>query len=170
MEFSELIKNRYSVRAYKPDPVENEKLEQVLEAARLAPTAANRQPFQLIVIHTAGREDELRRVYHREWFTDAPLVICACGVADQGWVRSYDEKNYTCVDVAIIMDHLILAAANLGLGTCWIGAFDPQAAREILGLPDEVEPIVLTPLGYPADRLGPKERKPLTDLVRYERW
>jgi nitroreductase len=170
MEFSELIKSRYSVRAYKPDPVEDEKLEQVLEAARLAPTAANRQPFQLIVIHTAGREDELRQVYDRAWFTEAPLVICACGVAGQGWVRGHDEKNYTCVDVAIVMDHLILAAANLGLGTCWIGAFDPPAAREVLGLPDEVEPIVFTPLGYPADRPGPKERKPFTDLVRYERW
>ena len=158
MDFLELINTRYSVRAYRPDPVEDEKLEQVLNAARMAPTAANRQPFQLIVIRTAGRGEELHRVYDREWFTEAPLVICACGVADQGWVRGYDEKNYTDVDVAIVMDHLILAAANLGLGTCWIGAFDPQAAREVLGLPDEAEPIVFTPLGYPADRPAPKYR------------
>ena len=169
MEFSELIKKRYSVRAYKSDPVEDEVLHQVLEAARLAPTAANRQPFQLIVIHTAGREAELRRIYNRDWFVQAPLVICACGIPAQGWVRS-DGKNYTDVDVAIVMDHLILAATSLGLGTCWIAAFDPTAARQVLGLPDGVEPIAFTPLGYPADRLGPKKRKPLLELVRYERW
>jgi nitroreductase len=170
MEFSELIRKRYSVRAYKPDPVEDDKLEQVLEAARLAPTAANRQPFQIIVIRTAGREAELGRIYRRGWFTQAPLVICVCGIPDQGWVRGYDGKNYTDVDMAIVMDHLVLAATNLGLGTCWIAAFDPAAAREVLGLPDGVEPIVFTPLGYPADQPRPKERKSLSNLVRYERW
>ena len=169
MEFSELIETRYSVRAYKPDPVEDEVLHQVLEAARLAPTASNRQPFQLIVVTTAGREAELRRVYDSDWFAQAPLVICVCGIPAQGWTRS-DGKNFTHVDVAIVMDHLILAAANLGLGTCWIGAFDPTATREVLGLPDGVEPIAFTPLGYPADRPGPKKRKALSELVRYERW
>jgi nitroreductase len=170
MEFSELIEKRYSVRAYKPDPVEDEKLQQVLEAARLAPTAANLQPFRLIVIHTAGREAELMRIYGRNWFVEAPLVICACGIPSQGWVRRSDGKSYTDVDVSIVMDHLVLAAADVGLGTCWIGAFDPDAAREVLGLPDGVEPIAFTPLGYPADRPRPKKRKPLSDLVRYERW
>jgi len=169
MEFAELIKKRYSVRAYKPDPVEEEKLRQVLEAARLAPTATNRQPFQIIVIRTAGREADLRRVYGRDWFVQAPLVICACGIPAQNWVRS-DGKNYNDVDVTIAMDHLILAAANLGLGTCWIGAFDPAAAREVLGLPEGVEPVAFTPLGYPADRPRSKKRKALSELVRYERW
>ena len=169
MEFSELVRKRYSVRAYKPDPVEDDKLQQVLGVARLAPTAANRQPFQLIVIHTASREAELKRVYNQDWFVQAPLVICACGIPDQGWVRR-DGKSYVEVDVAIAMDHLILAAANAGLGTCWIGAFDPSAAREVLHLPDGVEPIAFTPLGYPADQPGPKKRKPLSELVRYERW
>ena len=169
MEFSELIETRYSVRAYKADPVEDEVLHQVLEAARLAPTASNRQPFQLIVVTTAGREAELRRVYDSDWFAQAPLVICACGIPAQGWTRS-DGKNFTDVDVAIVMDHLILAAANLGLGTCWIGAFDPKATREVRGLPDGVEPIVFTPLGYPADQPRPKKRKALSELVRYERW
>jgi nitroreductase len=167
MEFAELIRKRYSVRAYRPDPVEEEKLQQVLEAARLAPTAANRQPFQLIVMPTAGREAELRRVYHRKWFVQAPLVICACAIPAQGWVRT-DGKLYVDVDVAIAMDHLILAAADLGLGTCWIAAFDPTAAREVLNLPDGMEPIVFTPLGYPADRPGGKQRKAISDLVRFE--
>jgi nitroreductase len=167
MEFSEIIRNRYSVRAYKPDPVEREKLEQVLEAARLAPTAANRQPFQLVVIPTAGRETELLRIYNREWFVQPPLVICACAIPARGWVRM-DGKPYTDVDVAIAMDHLILAATDQGLGTCWIAAFDPAAAREVLDLPHGVEPIVFTPLGYPADSPRPKVRKALDDLVHHE--
>ncbi|MCP4537285.1 MAG: nitroreductase [Chloroflexi bacterium] len=170
MKFSELIEKRYSVRAYKPDSVEEAKLQQVLEAACIAPTAANRQPFQLIVIYTAGREAELKRIYGRDWFTQAPLVICACGVPSQGWVRKYDDENYTVVDVSIVMDHLTLAATDVGLGTCWVGAFDPAAAREVLGLPDDVEPIAFTPLGYAADQPKPKKRKPMSELVRYERW
>jgi nitroreductase len=109
-------------------------------------------------------------VYGRRWFIQAPLVICACGLPAQGWVRQADRANYTTVDVSIVMDHLILAAASLGLGTCWIAAFDPGAARQVFGLPDGVEPIALTPLGYPADQPSPKERKPLAGLVRYERW
>jgi len=169
MEFSELIARRYSVRAYKPDPVEDDKLRQVLEAARLAPTAANRQSFQLIVIRTAGKQAELKRLYQREWFLQAPLIICVCALPSQAWARR-DGKNYADVDATIAMDHLILAATNLGLGTCWVAAFDPQAAREILQLPEGVEPIAFTPLGYPADQLGPKERKPLSELVRYEHW
>ncbi|MGD9144242.1 MAG: nitroreductase family protein [Anaerolineae bacterium] len=169
MEFSELIKSRYSVRAYKPDPVKDDDLQQVLDAARLAPTAANRQPFQLIVIGSQGREAELQRIYDREWFTRAPVIICACAIPAQGWVRA-DGKGYTDVDVAIAMDHLILAATNLGLGTCWIADFDPAAAREVLGLPEGVEPIIFTPLGYPEGEQPAKERKPLSALVRHGRW
>jgi nitroreductase len=169
MEFSELIRERYSVRAYKPDAVEKEKLERVLEAARLAPTAANRQPFQLIVLSTQGREEELQRIYNRGWFVDAPTVICICALVDEGWVRR-DGKVYVDVDAAIAMDHLILTATDLGLGTCWIAAFDPDAAREVLGLPAGVEPIAFTPLGYPADKPRTKKRKSLDDLVRYDRW
>ena len=167
MEFFDLIRKRYSVRAYRTDPVEDEKLQEVLEAARLAPTAANRQPFKLIVISTAGREDELQSIYNPAWFVQAPLVICACGVPDEGWTRM-DGKSYVDVDVAIMMDHLVLAATDLGLGTCWIAAFDPEAARKVLGLPRGVEPIAFTPLGYPADQPSTKKRKELSDFVRYE--
>ncbi len=170
MEFFDVIQHRYSVRAYKPDPVDPAKLTRVLEAARLAPTAANLQPFRLVVAKMKGREDEFHRVYARRWFTQAPLVICACGLPAQGWVRGADGVNYTTVDVAIAMDHLILAAAAQGLGTCWIAAFDVVAARQAFGLPNGVDPIALTPLGYPADHAGPKERKPLSQLVRYEKW
>ena len=169
MEFSELVQKRYSVRAYRPVPVEEDRLHQVLEVARLAPSASNRQPFKIIVIHTAGRETELRRIYDKSWFVQAPLLIAACGIPAQNWIRR-DGKNYNDVDVTIAMDHLILAAANLGLGTCWIAAFDPAAAREVLRLPAGVEPIAFTPLGYPADTPRPKERKALSELVRYEHW
>ena len=169
MDFSELVTARYSVRSYTSDPVEEEKLNQVLEAARLAPTSGNRQPFQLIVIRTKGREGELQRIYEPEWFVQPPLVIGICGLPSLAGVRM-DGRNYVDIDAAIVMDHLILAAANLGLGTCWVGALNPAAAREILGLPDDVEPLAFTPLGYAADQPGPKERKPLSELVRYERW
>ena len=169
MSFSDLVKKRYSVRAYTPDPVPDEVVQQILQDACLAPTAANRQPFQLIVIHTAGREQELKRIYGRDWFVQPPLVICACGIPAATWVRR-DGKNYNDVDVTIVMDHLILSAASQGLGTCWIGAFDPDAAREVLGLPDGVEPIAFTPLGCPADQPRSKARKAMSDLVRYERW
>jgi nitroreductase len=170
MDFATLIHHRYSVRAYRPTSVEEDKLAQVLEAGRLAPTAANRQPVQIIVIHTAGRAAELRRIYHREWFSQAPLVLCVCALPGLAWTRGHDGKCYADVDAAIVMDHLTLAAADLGLGTCWVAAFDPTAARALLGLPAGVEPIAFTPLGYPADVPGPKSRKPLADLVRYEHW
>ncbi len=169
MEFTDLIRSRYSVRAYRPDPVPDDLLMRVLEAGRLAPTAANRQPFRFIVIHTAGRQEDLRRLYHREWFGQAPLIIGICAVPGEAWVRR-DGVNYAFVDAAIAMDHIVLAAADASLGTCWVAAFDPAVARQLLGLPDGVEPVAFTPLGYAADTPRPKERRPLADLVRYERW
>jgi len=164
-----LVQQRYSVRAYKSIAVEEEKLQQVLNAARLAPSAANRQPFRVIVIQTKGRENELRKIYNRDWFVQAPIIICMVSLPQEAWTR-YDGSNYFHVDAAIAMDHLILAATNIGLGTCWIAAFNPDAAKEVLNLPSHVEPIVFTPLGYPADKPKEKERKTIEDLVRFESW
>jgi len=169
MDFQELIERRFSVRAYRPDPVPDELLQRVLEAARRAPTANNQQPFGMVVARTEGRRAELGRIYHRPFFTEAPLVIGVCGVASQGWVRK-DGRRYLDVDVAIAMDHLVLAAADAGLGTCWVAAFDARAAREVLRLPETVEPIVFTPLGWPAETPREKQRKPLAELVHYETW
>jgi len=167
MDFLELAKKRYSVRAYKSIPVEDEKLKYILEAARMAPTGSNQQAFQLIVVHTKGREEELRRIYDKDWFVQAPIIICACATTNPG--QSYDEgRSYR--NVAIVMDHLILAATNLGLGTCWIGAFDPKAARDILGLPEEVKPIVFATVGYSDDEPRPKVRKSIDELIRYKHW
>lgn len=171
MSFAELIRARYAVRAYRPDPVPDELLAQVLEAGRLAPTASNRQPIGIVVIHTAGREAELGRLYSRDWFAAAPVVLGVCTVPREAWTReSFDGRSYADVDAAIVMDHLVLAATEVGLGTCWIAAFDPAVAREILGLPDGVEPLLFTPLGFPADEPGAKERRPLAELVHLERW
>jgi nitroreductase len=169
MDVFEAIEKRYSVRGYKPDPVEDEKLDKVLEAARQAPTAANRQPFRMIVAHTAGREDEIARVYGRTWLLQAPLVIAFVAVPGEAW-RRMDDKPYDEVDATIAMDHLVLAATALGLGTCWIAAFDPDAAREVFGLPADVELVALTPLGYPDKAAAATPRRPLAELVRRERW
>jgi nitroreductase len=164
MDFQELARARYSCRAYRGDPVEGEKLAAVLEAARLAPTACNRQAFKLYVMETAGLQEELRGLYGRDWLGQAPLVIGIAGDPEHNWVRK-DGHNYVDVDCAIVMDHLILQAADLGLGTCWIGAFDPAAARRLLDLPAGWEPIAFTPLGYPAEPGRPKARKPLEEIV-----
>jgi nitroreductase len=169
MEFEKLISARYSVRSYKAEAIPDPVLDKVLEAGRLAPTAANRQAFRILVIHTAGRQEQLKRIYPRDWFVQAPVVIAVCALIDLCWVRA-DGKSYCDVDAAIVMDHLILAAADQGLGSCWIGAFDAQAAREVLGLPKSVEPVAFTPLGYAGDSPGVKKRRSIEDLVRFENW
>lgn len=170
MSFQELIRRRYSVRAYETRPVEEDKLARVLEAARLAPTAANRQPFRIIVVQTKGREAELGRIYGRPWFVQAPLVLAVCAVPAESWVRKYDGWNAAEVDAAIAMSHIVLAAAEEGLGTCWIAAFDPKAAREVLELPEGIVPVAFTPLGYPADSLPEKTRRPTAVLIHIDRW
>ena len=167
MEFFNVIEQRHSVRSYRPDPVEPEKLQQVLEAAQLAPTACNLQEFKMIVIKTSGYQGELKKIYSREWFTEAPYVLCVCSIPSKTWVRK-DRKNYSDVDAAIVMEHIILAATALGLGTCWIGAFDAQAAREVLELDGSWEPVALTPLGYARENPVKRERKSLEDLVVYK--
>jgi len=165
----EAIDSRYSARGYKPDPVSDKLLGKVLGAARQAPTAANRQPFRVIVAHVKGREEELARVYGRPWLLQAPLILAVVAVPGEAW-RRMDDKPYDEVDATIAMDHMVLAATALGLGTCWIAAFDPGAAREVFGLPDDVELVAITPLGYPDKASATTDRKPLEDLVKYERW
>jgi nitroreductase len=169
MDFQTLLLHRYSVREYLPKPIEEEKIQQLLEAARYAPTAANRQPFRLIFVDTVDKKRELLNIYDRDWFVDAPIVICACGLPDQGWVRG-DGKSYLDVDVAIVMDHVSLAAADIGLGTCWVASINTSAVRDLLRIPPVAEPIILMSLGYPADQKGDKERKPLSEIISYNHW
>ena len=165
MEFYEVISKRRSIRAYKKDTVEDSKLSRILNAARLAPTAANRQPYSLIVVKDEETKQKLKDAYSQEWVFTAPVIVCACALPDDAWKRN-DGKGYVDVDVAIAMDHLILAASAEGLGTCWIAAFKPEVVREVLNIPDNMEPLVLTPLGYPETIPEPTFRKPLEEMVR----
>lgn len=165
MELYDVIQSRRSIRAYKPDAVEADKLNRVLEAGRLAPTAANRQPVEILVITGAARQ-KLKAAYGREWCWSAPAVIVVCSQSDRAWTRS-DGKCFADIDAAIVMDHIILAATAEGLGTCWIGAFDPVALSSALSLPEELEPVVLTPLGYPAESPAARDRRPLEAMVQH---
>jgi len=172
MDFLELAEKRRSVRAYKPEEVPEPMIQRVLEAGRLAPSACNKQPWRFIVVRNEMNRRALGAAYAREWFWKAPVVIVVCILPKEAWVRSYDGKNYAMVDGALAMDHMMLAAAEMGLGTCWIGAFDPAALHEILGLPDGVEVIGMTPLGYPDIEQNPRtrSRRPLGETVMKERW
>jgi nitroreductase len=166
MDFFQCVQGRFSVRGYTDDEVEQEKLDKILEAGRLAPTACNLQAFKTLVIPTKKYHEQLKGIYAGSFFTEAPLVLGVFADYNAAWVRG-DGKNYAYVDAAIVMDHMILAAAAQDLGTCWIGAFNAAAAREFAGLGPGWEPLAFTPLGY-TDRTVPrKTRKSLEELVRY---
>lgn len=169
MNFLDLAKKRFSVRSYEAKPVPDEALEKILEAGRLAPSAANRQPCHLIVVRSEEQRRKLGAAYSRDWFWQAPVIIVICVETTRSWVRS-DNKNYGDVDGAILIDHMTLCAADLGLGTCWIGAFDPAKVASILGLPAGIEPLAMIPLGYPAESVRAKSRKPLSELIHREKW
>jgi len=136
----------------------------------MAPTAANRQPFRVVVIPTKGREEELGRIYPRKWFVQAPLLLAVSAVPSEGWVRKYDGWHAAEVAASLVMTHILLAAAEEGLGTGWVGAFDPVAARDVLGLPADIIPAAFTPLGCADDAEPPKKRRLLSELVRRDRW
>lgn len=169
--FLELARARRSIRAYQSTPVEEEKLNAVLEAGRLAPSACNLQPWGFVVVRDPAERGRLKAVYDKAWFYEqAPVVVAVCCETGAAWVRKKDGKNHGEVDCAIAVDHMTLCAQDLGLGTCWICAFDPVAARELLGLPQGVEPVAFFPLGYPAEEGRPKQRKDLAQVVHYGTW
>jgi len=165
MDFYDVIKQRRSIRGFSDRPVEKEKLERILGAARTAPTAANRQPFRIVVCESADKRQMLKRAYSPDWFWKAPVIICVATCPEEAWTRK-DGKNYADVDGTIAMDHIVLAATAEGLATCWIGAFDPEAARQVLELPEGQQPLAMTPLGYPAAEPGATSRRSLEELVR----
>jgi nitroreductase len=169
MDFFKLVEKRYSVREFKPNTIPETDLKDILEAARMAPSAKNRQPIRIIVIRTADCEEGLLRIYNHNWFVQPAQMLAVVAVPSEGWVRD-DGKNYAEQDAVVAMAYITLAAANLKLGTHWISAFDPDVAREVLGLPADVEPIAFTPLGYPNDKPESKKRKSLDELVRYDHW
>lgn len=169
MDFLDLARKRFSVRVYQPKPVADEALEKVLEAGRLAPSAANRQPLHFLVLREEEHRRRLHVAYPRDWFWKSPVIIVVCVETAKAWIRS-DGKNYGDVDAAIAMDHMTLCAADLGLGTCWIAAFDPVKIRTALKLPEGIEPVAMTPLGHHVEIVREKSRKPMAELVHRETW
>ena len=169
MEFLELARRRFSVRSYDSRPLEEDTLQSILEAGRLAPSAANRQPVSFVVVRDEAQRRALGEAYPRDWFWRAPVIVVVCVEPARAWVRA-DGKNYADVDGAIAMDHITLCAADLGLGTCWVGAFERAKEKRALSIPDGIEPLVMTPLGYGTEGERAKSRKPLSDLVHAGVW
>ena len=171
MEFQELVHSRESIRDYDPSrPVEPARLERILESGRLAPSAANRQPWTFILVSLPEILEKVRACYHKQWFKDAPHILVVAGDLNASWVSSYDGHNSLETDLAIAMDHMILAAENEGVGTCWIAAFDPSVLHKALNLKPNEKVFAITPLGYPHKgftKKANKVRKELKDIVRY---
>lgn len=168
MDFFSVIKKRYSVRGYKPDKVEKDKLNKILEAGRLAPTGVNFQGFKIFVIDTEKNKEALKKIYPKDWFIEAPIVLCIAIAPSKSWTRPWDGKNISDIDAAIVMDHMILAATDLGLGTCYVGAFKKYEAIKFLNLSEEYEPVLFTPLGYPNDEGRKPKKKQIEELVIYK--
>ncbi|MEI6753586.1 MAG: nitroreductase family protein [Paludibacter sp.] len=170
MNLLQLISHRESIRSYDPSkPVSKDVLLQILEAGRLAPSAANLQPWQFIMVSSLAKLAEVRETYPRAWFADAPHVLIVVGNKEKTWKRA-DGYNSIETDLTIAMDHLILAAESQGVGTCWIANFDYQALRSVLQLAENEVVFALTPLGYPKEgfeKKGLKIRKPLPEVVKY---
>lgn len=167
MSLNNLINSRFSVRSYSDKKVEKELILEILEAARLAPSAVNYQPWHFIVITEKDELACIHEVYHRTWFREAPVCMVACADHTQSWKRKSDGKDFADVDLAIAIDHLMLKATELGLGTCWICNFDVEMAKQKLELPDYMEPIALIPLGYTDSTPPEKKRKELSEIVQW---
>ena len=169
MDFLELASQRYSVRKYEPRDIEKEKLDYVLECARLAPSAVNRPPWKFIVAQSEEARAALCQCYHNEWLAQAPAIIAVCVDTDAAWTRQNDGKNHADIDGSIAAEHICLAATSQGLGTCWVCNFDVAAAHKALNLSENVHPVVLIPIGYPADTVSPRHtiRKAASEIVKY---
>ena len=164
MNFLELVKNRYSCRAYKPLDVEQKKLEYILECVRFAPSAVNKQPWRFLVVDNEDGKSKLQQCYNRDWFKTAPMYIIATIRHDEEWVRG-DGKRHGDIDIAIAVEHLCLAATEQGLGTCWVCNFDAALCKELFAFPANEEPAVIIPIGYAADDIKPKSRKEFDAIV-----
>ena len=165
-----IFAERYSCRSYSPKPVEREKLVEVLEAVRVAPSACNRQPWEFVVTESPGGRRAVIEAYDREWIRTAPVFIIAFGLHEPAWHRQSDGKDHTDIDVAIAVEHLCLAATAAGLATCWVCNFDTEIIRKSFGVPEGVEPIAIIPIGYPSDdvKVPAKIRKPLDEIVKWD--
>jgi len=169
MDFLELVKARYSVRSYQDKPVSEEALARILEAVRLAPSGANRQPWRFVVVRDAETRNRLAAACNGQQFiAQAPVVIAGCGLMPDRIMRCGIPGDP--IDLAIAMEHLALAATAEGLGTCWIGAFEQDKVRAVLGVPETARVVEVMTLGYPADTPNVKNRKALGEIVCYDTW
>ncbi|MCC8199868.1 MAG: nitroreductase family protein [Tannerellaceae bacterium] len=172
MKLLDIIQKRCSIRQYSPTPVEKEKVEYILEAARLAPSAVNYQPWYFLVIEEEENRKKVVECYPREWIRTAPLFIVVCGDHDQSWKRASDRKDHLDIDAGIVTEHICLAATEEGLGTCIVCNFDVPLFRNYFRLPEQIEPLAIIPIGYPTSpdlfTKTPKKWKPLAETVRKE--
>jgi nitroreductase len=180
MEFEGVIKSRESIRDFTDKKVEDEKINFVLECARLAPSWANKQCWQFIVVKDKKIIKDLSKTnIINLWLKNVPVIIVACGDPKQSGVRN--GINYFIVDVSISLEHLVLAATDKGLGTCWIGGFNEKKVKEILEIPENIRVVALTPLGYPSEKkrfIGKlakvvtqsKNRKSLDKIIHINKW
>ena len=168
MTTMEAIEQRFSVRSYLDREVEPDKLQRVMEAARLAPSASNRQEWRFVIVRDPARRRALAQAAGQAFVGTAPVVIVACA-ADTSRVMRCGMACHP-IDVAIALEHIALQATAEGLGTCWIGAFDQEAARQVIGAPDGAVVVELMPLGYPAVQASPKNRLPMSEIVFDEVW
>ena len=171
MEFSDIILSRESIRSYDPEkPVPEESLEKILEAGRLAPSAANRQPWKFILVSSPGILEKVKACYKREWLKDAPHILVVIGKKTEAWVRSYDGYNAVETDVAIAMTHMLLAAENEGVASCWIANFDPVMLNDVINPDASCLIYGILPLGYPKPgfrKVSDKKRKAKEEIVEY---
>jgi len=167
-----LMGERYSCRDYDSRRIPGrDLLGAVLDAARIAPSACNRQPWIFLVAEGDEAREVMSRAYSREWIKTAPAFIIAIGDHDIAWHRPYDGKDHTDVDLSIAIEHICLAATALGLGTCWVCNFDPTVITEAYGLPSNLEPVAIIPIGYPAEgsAIPAKNRKTHDEIIRWNK-
>ena len=164
MDLMELVKNRYSCRAYRSQPVEPGKLDYIMECVRFAPSACNKQPWRFRVVADKADQAKLQQCYDREWFKTAPLYIIASVLHDEEWVRA-DGKRHGNIDIAIAVEHLCLAATEQGLGTCWVCNFNADLCKQLFNLSETEEAAVLIPVGYAADIPTEKKRKDIKEIT-----
>lgn len=171
MDFYEVINKRKSVRKYKSDPVPDEVLNRILEAGRIAPSAKNIQPWHFIVVRKADIKEKLIDTCRGQRFlAEADVVLCGCSSEKIAWGKMGGYMSAFAIDLTIAFEHMILAAAYEGLGTCWIGAFEEKKVKEVLQVPDDMRVVALTPIGYPAEEPKHRGRKPLQEIVSYEKY
>lgn len=167
MDVLAAIKMRRSVRSYSARPIPEDVLDRMRQALRSAPSACNLQPWHFIFVSDEKLKKQVAAVAHDQmWMADAPIIVAALGFPDEAYKHMAGHRNSVAIDVAIALDHLTLAAVAEGLGTCWIGAFHENLMKKLLNVPDDVELIALTPLGYPS---SPDLQFPVTDDRRKRR-